>query len=108
MFYAAINSYSSETSIGFTNTWEVLAFESKVDRDNYVANSNDLATRSIYRHEIGRYIDRPKPFTGEFWGVDTFNVECHPDYEEPPKGLIGEVGIQDKWDTDHNSIRLNK
>lgn len=96
-FYAAVNSYATETSIGFANTWSVLVFDSKSNRDTYVRSATDLATRAITRAEIPNYIRAPKPFSGEFRGIDRFDAECYPaEYTPPPAGLIGEVGIFDE------------
>ena len=64
LFYAATNSYATESSIGFTNTWNVYAFKSKELRDEYVADANDLSTRVITKREIGEYIEAAKPFSG--------------------------------------------
>lgn len=55
MFYAAVNSYATETSIGFANTWGVLGFATRQMRDAYVRQANDLATRSITSKEISAY-----------------------------------------------------
>lgn len=55
MFYAAINSYATETSIGFANTWSVIGFEVKAMRDRYVKNATDLATRVCKVSDFGKY-----------------------------------------------------
>lgn len=55
MFYAAVNSRASETSVGFANTWGVLGFATKAMRDAYVQRSTDMATRSITSKEVGKY-----------------------------------------------------
>ena len=62
--YAATNDYASETSIGFCNTWNVWAFSTKVARDVFVGSRSDLATRAITKQEIGKYVEHPKPFSG--------------------------------------------
>lgn len=59
MFYAAINSYSSETSVGFANTWGVIGFEKRQQRDEYVSEANDLATQAISASEIRKYDSKP-------------------------------------------------
>lgn len=79
-YYAAINAYSTESSIGFSNTWDVLVFNSKSARDDYVNNSTALATRAIKKSEVTSYaanynctfnkVIKPRPFTEEFWGID--------------------------------------
>lgn len=63
MFYAVNNRYSTETDLGFYNTWFVLAFDTKKNRDAYVENSKCLAVRAIKKSEIKDYVPAPKPFT---------------------------------------------
>ena len=104
MFYAADNSYSSETDIGFVNTWYVLAFETRRTRDEYVNTAPGMAARSIKRNEVVRYAAmggrrRPQPFTGEYWGVV-------PDWRyvygeaTAPIGYVGHVEVVevDPWE----------
>jgi hypothetical protein len=55
MFYAATNSYATETSIGFVNTWSVVGFEAKAMRDKFVKDATDLATRVCKVSEFGKY-----------------------------------------------------
>jgi hypothetical protein len=55
MFYAAQNYMSSESSTGFANTWEVLAFQKKEDRDVYVRNSPRIGTRAIKAREVAEF-----------------------------------------------------
>ena len=55
MFYAVINSYATETSVGFTNTWSVIGFEVKAMRDKFVKDATDLATRVCKVPEFGKY-----------------------------------------------------
>ena len=69
-FYAATNAYSTESSIGFTNTWNVYAFKTKSLRDGYVADASDLSTRSIPKSAIGDYIEAAKPFSGLRRAID--------------------------------------
>lgn len=91
MFYAATNSYASETSTGFANTWGVLAFSTRAARDAYVASATDLATRAITRREITQYVSRkPRPFTGERYIIERTPRTldgCAPD------GMIGAVAV---------------
>jgi len=54
-FYAAINSYASSTSIGFSDAWGYLAFDTKKLRDAYVANATDIATKAIRSTECKKY-----------------------------------------------------
>lgn len=55
MYYAAVNSYATETSIGFANTWGVLGFATKSMRDAYVDCATDLATKAITSKDLGKY-----------------------------------------------------
>lgn len=53
MYYAKHNAYGSDTSAGFANTWAVVAFQSRKDRDAYCDNDNQgiqVATRRDARH----------------------------------------------------------
>lgn len=87
-YFAVTNSYSTASSLGFSNTWKVLAFTNKTDRDNFVLSSNKLATKSIRKSEIGKYIEAPKPFSGQAFCIcisaetsnDFYLVEaCYPE-----------------------------
>lgn len=91
MFYAAVNNYASETSIGFANTWGVIAFESRAARDAYVAKATDLATRPILRSEIRRYIGEPKKFSGTRYMIGLLANAGIP-------GAVGEVYVGDVRD----------
>jgi hypothetical protein len=95
MYYAAINQYSNETSIGFSNTWGVLAFESKEARDRYVNNVRDLATRSITRKQIKDYVSEVKPFSGERYMIGMLPRDI--------EGCIGEVYVG--YENDGQAIR---
>lgn len=57
MFYAADNRYGSETSTGFQNTWVVLAFNTKQERDKFVEKSSRQSTRAIKAKEIKKWVD---------------------------------------------------
>ena len=70
MWFAVVNWYANKNSVGFYNTWDVRAFTTKKERDEFVENATDLATRVILRREIGRYLDRPKPFSGEAYCLE--------------------------------------
>lgn len=87
MKFAANNTYSYENSLGFSNTWYVLAFEDAESRDAYVNSCTELAARAITKAEIRKYVDRPKPFSGTRRAVfATF-------FNKPVPGLIGEVCV---------------
>lgn len=55
MYYAAVNSHATETSIGFTNTWGVIGFATRQTRDAYVHRATDLATRITTTAEFKKY-----------------------------------------------------
>lgn len=101
MFYAADNSYATESSAGFSNTWYVLVFDTKQNRDLYVENSASMAAQAITRKQVisyaanwdiqkNRYIE-PKKFTRERWAI----LDNGWQYEKLPKGYIGKIGIFD-------------
>jgi hypothetical protein len=92
MFYAAINTYATETSSGFANTWGVLAFETRAARDSYVRSRADLATRAVTRKEIPQYVNGEiKPFTGERYML---GLAARDDID----GLLGEVYVGTELD----------
>jgi len=55
MYYAAANSYATQTSIGFSNTWHAIGFATRQMRDAYVQQAKDLATKAIKADEIAIY-----------------------------------------------------
>jgi hypothetical protein len=55
MYYAAENSYATDTSVGFANTWGAVGFPTKRMRDVYVVRATDMTTRSIKASELKRY-----------------------------------------------------
>ena len=69
-YYAASNAYGSESSVGFSNTWQVHVFSNRQARDAWVEGRNDMATRSIKRSEIPCLLsnvdDHPTP-SDEQW-----------------------------------------
>ena len=46
-FYAQQNMYATEASTGFANTWFVFSFDSRTERDSWVAASTKLGTAAI-------------------------------------------------------------
>jgi hypothetical protein len=58
-FYAAINVRGNETSIGFSNTWGVLEFTSKAERDEFVeiTKERNISVRAIKATEVKKYSD---------------------------------------------------
>lgn len=85
MKFAANNSYATDTSTGFSNTWFVLAFADQQSRDHYVSQAQGLAVKAIAKADIRRYVKAPKPFTGERRAVGLAASEW--------PGLIGEVCV---------------
>lgn len=55
MFYAAINTHSNESSMGFHRTWSVIGFQTKANRDKHVKDSNCLATKAITAKQVSKY-----------------------------------------------------
>lgn len=45
-FYAAENSYGSATSHGFANTWYAIRFDSRQERDEWVARRKTLTAEA--------------------------------------------------------------
>lgn len=81
MYYARTN------PMGFANTNDVLAFETRRDRDAFVDENPAVA---IKRNEVtqNRSIE-PRPFSGEYWGiVDDMLVDA-------PSGYVGNVRVVD-------------
>ena len=60
MFYIVKNSYSTPTSIGFSNTWYVVGFPSRAARHAHVFECPNLATKAIRASEIRKYGGSPK------------------------------------------------
>jgi len=87
-YYAATNRYGSETDIGFCNTWNVLAFDSRKSRDEYVDkfSQRNRSVRPITRKEIKIYIEQPKPFSGQARRL------IPADWYDPDESIPGLVG----------------
>lgn len=75
MFYAANNSYASATDIGFANTWFVVGFETRRERDDYVAAATDMAARAITRAEVRQYAQQDTIPTGFYSGRRGYVVQ---------------------------------
>ena len=85
-YYAIKNIYGTSTSAGFGNTWEVLVFKSKKERDKYVDqySIDNISVQSIKRSEVGKYLnDDYKPFDGKKICVDWRNY-----YDREPFGIV--------------------
>lgn len=90
MFYAADNHYSTDTDIGFANTWFVLAFDTKEHRDAWVREANGQAARAITRKQIPKYLsDTPKPFTKECYALMNGFI----DDDRIPEGFLGYIDV---------------
>ena len=97
-FYAAINAHSTPDSIGFANTWTVVVFNNREARDEYVKDSDSVATRAINRSEVTKYAAnwtgdsyrRPTPFSGEYWGIVA--VPAWSEWKAP-RGYLGYVDV---------------
>ncbi len=74
MFYAAVNSYATQTSIGFSNTWHAIGFATRQMRDAYVKDAKDLATKAIRSNEIRTYGGKPGQVS--FYDADG-NLQTH-------------------------------
>jgi hypothetical protein len=88
-FFAAQNLYGSPTSVGFANTWVVRVFDSREARDSFVESARDLSTRAITKKEIGRYYDRPKPFSGQAYCIRPAWMDSLDNVD----GLVGTVEV---------------
>ena len=93
MKFAANNSYATDTSTGFYNTWYILAFEDQKSRDEYVAKAQGMAVKAIAKAEISRYVPAPKPFTGARRAIGLAASEW--------PGLIGEVCVCGQSDANY-------
>lgn len=102
MFYAAINRYATEYSVGFFNTWGVIAFESKSHRDDFVKSATDLATRAITKKEVPSFITRkPRPFSRECYVIVDESFDLY-----KIAGYVGTVVVGDMW-SPYYVCRLN-
>jgi hypothetical protein len=69
--YALWNSYASETDVGFQNTWSACVFDDRSQRDEWLDQQRDMASRrctrrdalkhavSEYRGDGRRYLQNP-------------------------------------------------
>lgn len=98
--------YAAENAQGFANTWDVLVFDSKKSRDEYVAerdgyNHNTqkmVDCRAIKKSQVTEFaanlcltqnrVIKPRPFSGECWMV----ANILRDGAEIP-GYIGDVYV---------------
>lgn len=74
--------YAAENAKGFANTWDVLVFDSKKTRDEYVAENDGydhhtqkvIDCRAIKKSQVTEFAanynySKPRPFTGECWMI---------------------------------------
>lgn len=108
-YYAVGNTYGNPTGIGFANTWYALAFSSRVARNAWVDDdSDDMSRRSVRKDEVVGYIrvtgqnaeNVPRPFSGEYFGIETDEVEYG--NMQDVDGLIGEVAVVSPGDYFNN------
>lgn len=100
-YYSCESAHGSEFSYGFSNDTIVRVFESKQDRDKYVADATNISVRPIKRSEVtfhaanwdmrNNCLIQPKPFSGQFWGI----VSDPYDSSADPVGQIGTVEVVD-------------
>ena len=94
-FFAALNHYGDKSSVGFANTWEVFAFDSRQARDRFVAESGktNISAKEIRRVEAVSFasnsLHKPRPFSSEFWGVRPLDSDLNNDIE----GCLGTLKI---------------
>lgn len=96
-YYAIENMYGSETSHGFSNTWQILVFKTKNSRDKYVENSTDITTSKIKKSELSGYTQYVKPFSGNYLGIE-------PAPEKEIDGFIGYVVVANQYDEPLDSL----
>lgn len=92
-FYLAENRYGDSTSCGFANTWQVLVFRSKKDRDQYAEeNADNQGVRIIRKRDIGTYMDddRPRPFQAAAWRITPYSG-----YPVDVEGMVGVVVLSE-------------
>ena len=66
-YYVSYNHYGYTTSVGFTNTWDVLAFICKHDRDVFINtySAKNRSIQAICKKDIPKYHQAAKPFSGQ-------------------------------------------
>ena len=89
-YYAIVNLYGSETSHGFSNTWQILVFKTKNSRDKYVEKSPNITTSKIKKSELSGYTPYVKPFSGDYLGIE-------PAPEKEINGFIGYVVVANQY-----------
>lgn len=54
-YYAADNTYGSETDMGFANTWFVIRFSDREQRDKWVVENRKISATRIKKAQIQDY-----------------------------------------------------
>lgn len=87
MFYVTYDVYANHLSDGFSNTKSVLAFDTRANRDSFVADEQsygDCHSRSVTKRQARWYLDPVVPFSGKA----RFIVDI---YDDNTPGLLGRV-----------------
>ena len=98
MYYMKESAHGSSTSCGFGNDIDVLVFDSKKTRDEYVENSENLSCEAIKRNMAtdhaanwsmtdNRY-NKPNTFSGQYWGIVDRDMKI--------AGCVGNIEICDQ------------
>ena len=84
-YYSAHNVYANESSMGFSNTWDVKVWSSKMARDSHVYGCQDMASRAIPRSKVAEYAHDIAygPFQGRAYRIE--------DLGHPGDGYLGTV-----------------
>ena len=99
-FYVAENSYGSQTSRGFANTWDVLVFDCKKNAKKYVNESKNITVKIIKKTEVIKYAKNwnltkncytePKKFSSEYWGITNGNYDIN---MTDVTGYVGQIAV---------------
>lgn len=101
-YFAKANSYATNVNAGFANTWDVLVFTTKKERDSFIENDSRIGTSAISKKEVTKWASNysltqnkhnaPRPFSGEYWGINVF-------YSDEEKGIVGKIEVCSPYDT---------
>lgn len=100
-YFSSESAHGSSTSHGFCNDTIVYCFNSKIARDTYVNESNNISCKAIPFWKVTREAtsysltfnrtNAPKPFSGEYWAIVNNTTPNVSDYSDLPNGCIGTV-----------------
>ena len=102
-YFLAVNSQ------GFINSWHILAFDGRANRRRYYNNileynpgfaPENLMVREVTKGEISRYIEPPKRFHAQCYGL-----EQDPNFWKIP-GYLGDVAIVPSDEADRSETRI--